>query len=179
MSAEKKFVSWEEAVLWLKEQSDQTDLVRDAYYDDPLLGAAERYWSSLEWQEVKDFLPAGERALDIGAGRGIASYALAREGFEVTALEPDPSSVVGAAAIENLAKEADLSIEVSKEFSEQLPFEDQQFDVVFARAVLHHTKDLGEACREIYRVLKPGGTFFAIRDHVISKSEASMYFPFA
>ena len=43
------------------------------------------------------------------------------------------------------------------------------FDVVFARAVLHHTRDLDGACREMFRVLRPGGIFIAAREHVISK----------
>jgi SAM-dependent methyltransferase len=50
-----------------------------------------------------------------------------------------------------------------------LPFADASFDVVFARAVLHHTTNLEGACREIYRVLKPGGIAVAAREHVISR----------
>jgi SAM-dependent methyltransferase len=107
----------------------------------------------------------------VGAGRGIASYALAKEGLTVTALEPDASALVGAQAIRGLAEECGLPIEVTQEFSERLPFEDAQFDVVFARAVLHHTRDLSAACREFFRVLKPGGRLIAIREHVISRSE--------
>ena len=107
-------------------------------------------------------------ALDVGAGRGIASYTMAREGFTVTALEPDPSTLVGAGAIRALATESGLPIGVVEEFSERLPFADDTFDVVFARAVLHHTRDLEAACREFFRVLKPGGLLLAIREHVIS-----------
>jgi SAM-dependent methyltransferase len=102
---------------------------------------------------------------------GAASPALAREGFRVTALEPDPSAIVGAAAIRALAAEAGLPIDVVEEFSERLPFADDAFDLVFARAVLHHTRDLEGACREMFRVLRPDGIFIAAREHVISKDD--------
>ena len=93
-------ISWEEAVLWLRNQPDQLPLVRAGFYDDPLIEAARRYRISTEWQTVRRYLPAGQgRALDLGAGRGIASYALACEGWAVTAVEPDSSAIVGAGAI--------------------------------------------------------------------------------
>jgi len=173
MNPENNFASWEEAVEWLRSQPDQKQLVDDCYYDDPLSRAAERYWLSDEWRAVRDFLdnPRGKKALDVGAGRGIASYALAKEGYSVSALEPDPGKIVGAGAIRSLAKDANLPITVMEEFSEKLPFGDASFDLVFARAVLHHTEDLEQACREFFRVLKPGGRLIAIREHVLSKKE--------
>jgi len=79
--------------------------------------------------------------------------------------------LVGGGAIRALAAESGLPIRVVEEFSERLPFSDGTFDVVFARAVLHHTRDLEAACREFFRVLKPGGLFIAIREHVISREE--------
>jgi SAM-dependent methyltransferase len=164
------FRTWETAVVWLRNQPARRQLVLDAFYDDPLILAAERYHDSGEWHAVSQLLRGRTgKALDVGAGRGIASYALAREGFEVTSLEPDPSAIVGAAAIRALAAEAALPISVVEEFSERLPFADGAFDLVFARAVLHHTRDLDLACSEIYRVLRPGGMLIAAREHVISK----------
>jgi len=170
MSAEPELSTWEDAVVWLRNQPGRRQLVLDAFYDDPLIVAAERYRGSSEWQAVSQLLGCrrGE-ALDVGAGRGIASYALAREGFSVIALEPDPSAIVGAGAIRALAAESALPIKVVEEFSERLPFADGVFDVVFARAVLHHTRDLELACSEMYRVLRPGGILVAAREHVISK----------
>jgi SAM-dependent methyltransferase len=164
--------AWEEAVRWLRDNPAMADLVRDGYYDDPLLQAAERYRASPEWSELRDVL-AGRTGsvLDVGAGRGITSHAFAKDGFRVTALEPDPSELVGAGAIRRLNLEAGVSIEVVETFSEHLPFEPESFDVVFARSVLHHTTDLERACREFHRVLRPGGLLVAIREHVISRQE--------
>jgi SAM-dependent methyltransferase len=162
--------SWEQAVRWLREQPDQRGLVMASYYDDPLAGAATRYWHSEEWRAIRSFLPnpVAAAALDVGAGRGIATFALAKDGFAVTALEPDASDLVGAGAIRSLAREQNLTIAVHNEAAESLPFADATFDLAFGRAVLHHARDLAATCRELYRVLKSGGTFIAVREHVIS-----------
>jgi SAM-dependent methyltransferase len=163
--------SWEAAVTWLRSQPDRQDLVRAGYYDDPLAEAADRYWRSDEWRCISALLPQprGGDALDVGAGRGIASYALAREGMRVTALEPDPSDLVGTGAIRSLLMQCSLPIRIVEHYSEQLPFQEKSFDIVFGRAVLHHTRDLRTACQEFYRVMRPGGTLIAVREHVISR----------
>ena len=41
----------------------------------------------------------------------------------------------------------------------RIPFPDQSFDLVIANHVLFYCKDLLHSCREIRRVLKPGGRF--------------------
>ena len=85
---------------------------------------------------------------------------------------------MGAGAIRSLAEESRLPITVVQEFSEHLPFDDGQFDIAFARAVLHHTSDLRSACREFFRVLKPGGRLVAVREHVISRKKDLPHIPF-
>ncbi|MBD2165776.1 class I SAM-dependent methyltransferase [Calothrix membranacea FACHB-236] len=166
-------LTWEEAVQFLREQADKQELVRDCYYDDPLEIAAERFSLSEEWLEVeyllKKYIPG--KVLDIGAGRGISSYAFAKTGCTVTALEPDPSLLVGAGAIKSLVENTKLPIEVSQDYGETLPFKDNTFDIVYGRAILHHAQDLKQLCREASRVLKHGGIFIATREHVISKKE--------
>lgn len=164
--------SWEDAVQWLRAQPEHTSLVRDSYYDDPILDAARRFVNSAEWRATLSFMPKRkEWALDLGAGRGIASYALAREGWHVTALEPDPSPLVGAYAIRQLMVESHLPIVIVQGVGEGLPFADNTFDVVYGRQVLHHSSDLSLLCREVRRVLRPGGHFIAVREHVISTPE--------
>lgn len=163
-------MTWEQSVQWLRDQPEQQDLVRACFFDDPIEVAAERYRRSSEWLALRAFLPPlPATVLDVGAGRGIAAYAFAAEGFDVTALEPDPSALVGAGCIRRLSEGAGLSIEIVEMHAEELPFATASFDIVHCRQALHHAADLRQMCRELGRVLKDGGLFIATREHVISK----------
>ncbi|MBK8021790.1 MAG: class I SAM-dependent methyltransferase [Chloroflexi bacterium] len=165
-------LTWEQAVQWLREQPEQADLVRACYYDDPLLEAAQRFAASEEWIATLRLLPSKPaRALDLGAGRGISSYGLARAGWQVIALEPDPSPLVGSGAIRTLAAQTGLLIDVIEEYGERLPIDADSLDLVYGRQVLHHARDLPQLCHEVARVLKPGGVFVAVREHVISRKD--------
>ena len=161
--------SWEQAVATLLGEGKDPTLAKDCYFDGTALQAAQRYWASEEWQALRRLLPpTAGTALDVGAGRGIASYALARDGWNVHALEPDPSMLVGAGAIRQIAAETGYSIVVLEAYGEKLPFEAGRFDLIIARQALHHARDLPALLRELYRVLRPGGRLIAVRDHVIS-----------
>jgi SAM-dependent methyltransferase len=62
--------------------------------------------------------------------------------------------------LERLSRTADylgLEVETVATEAEQLPFEDESFDIVFGHAVLHHIPDLERAFGEFRRVLRPGG----------------------
>lgn len=162
-------MTWEAAVRALIGDPAQKELVEACYFDLPLERAAERYAQSAEWQAVRALIGAPRgTAVDIGAGNGIVSYALAREGWRTVAVEPDPSALVGAAAIRELARTAKLEIDVREGFGEHLPLADGEARLVIARQVLHHARDLSAFCREIARVLAPGGMLVSTRDHVIS-----------
>src|SRR6202042_3231470 len=56
MGMDPKALSWEGAVVWLRNQPDRSQLVLDAFYDDPLIAAAERYYASGEWQAISQLL---------------------------------------------------------------------------------------------------------------------------
>lgn len=165
-------ISWEQAVQTLRDDPSQAELVLACFYDDPVQQAAERYEKSTEWSALWRLLPKRSgRALDVGSGRGIVAYALAKSGWQVTAAEPDGSSVVGAGAIRELGRVTDTSIDVVECFGESLDCDDESFDLVHCRAVLHHAADLDQLCREVARVLRPGGKFIATREPVLTREE--------
>ncbi len=97
-------MTWEQAVEWLRKQPDQKERVRASYYDDPIHASAARYADSDEWGAVKALAgdPRG-KALDLGAGRGMCSQAVAGAAWAVTPVEPDRGCLVGRPAIRQLA----------------------------------------------------------------------------
>jgi SAM-dependent methyltransferase len=51
--------------------------------------------------------------------------------------------------------------------NQRLPFKDDVFDAVLSLHVLEHVPDPFRCARELYRVLKPGGTLFAVTPMVV------------
>jgi ubiquinone/menaquinone biosynthesis C-methylase UbiE len=171
-------MTWEEAVRWYRDQPGNEAEVRNNYFDLPVDRAAERYASSEEFAEVLRLLGPGEgkQLLDLGAGNGIASFALAKQGWRVTALEPDSSEEVGAGAIRSLTTNSGLPITVIQQTAEQLPFSDNTFQAIHARQVLHHAGDLEAVVQELCRVLQHGGLLLGTREHVADNEQQLIAF---
>lgn len=161
-------MTWEEAVRSLRENPEYAQAVLDNYFDLPVDNAARRYHASLEFQEILKILgPSNNRhILDVGAGNGMASWALAKEGWNVTALEPDNSSEVGREAIVEWAEKWAVKLDIVTDVEEIQRDKKALFDVIFCRQVLHHLPRLGPDIASLVKLLKPGGLFLAIREHV-------------
>jgi SAM-dependent methyltransferase len=164
--------SWETAVAWYRATASR-DQVQANYFDLPVSAAAERFERSAEFKAVLRALAGApaRRVLDVGAGNGIASYAFAVNGWSVEAVEPDPSALVGAAAISALAATRSLDLQVHRELGERLPLDDASVGAVHARQVLHHLRDLRTGLAEMHRVLMPRGIALCTREHVVDGPE--------
>ncbi|MEK6813496.1 MAG: class I SAM-dependent methyltransferase [Nitrospirota bacterium] len=94
---------------------------------------------------------AGKTFLDVGAGTGRASLALAREGGMVTASDASP-------AMMDVAREKAASLGFAMSFetadAQALPFSARSFDTVVCFRVLMHVPDWRKALGEICRVAR-------------------------
>lgn len=124
---------------------------------------ASAYLSSAVHASGRDLVRLGERlfaepeaaVLDLGCGGGHASYVAAQHVKSVVAYD------LSARMLEVVAEAARARgyphLTTQQGYAEQLPFADQQFDIVISRYSAHHWHDVGRALREVKRVLKPGG----------------------
>jgi len=161
-------MTMEETVLHLRREAQFSELVRNAYFDADNRAAAERFSQSGEFDEVLRLVGVkyAGAVLDLGAGTGLATYAFIAHGAQrVYALEPDASDIVGRGAIAALM--ADQPVEPIDAFGESIPLPNQSVDIVYARQVLHHTRDLDQVLCECARIRKSGGVFLACREHVV------------
>ncbi|MEW6333557.1 MAG: methyltransferase domain-containing protein [Thermodesulfobacteriota bacterium] len=91
---------------------------------------------------------AGERLLDIGCGSGDHLDLFRKKGCDVTGLDSSPFLL--ALASQRLAQHADLH----PGKAEDLPFSDNEFDIVTLIATLEFTEDPGLAVAEAIRVCR-------------------------
>ena len=101
----------------------------------------------------------GETAVDVGAGTGLLSLALAERGLRVWAIDiaPGMCDYLRAKAVS-----AGLSsVEIAVGSAVSLPLVDGCADVVVSNYCLHHLShdDKQRALLEVRRVLRPGGRF--------------------
>ncbi|MBX2798821.1 MAG: class I SAM-dependent methyltransferase [Myxococcales bacterium] len=107
-----------------------------------------------------DRLAADRQAplIDVGCGTGPFLTWFHNDGYDnLHGIEPDPAAVEKIPAV--------LQADVRVCGAEQIDFPDEHFDVVFIYCVLHHLVGLEayrQACREVERILKPGGRVFII-----------------
>lgn len=101
----------------------------------------------------------GKKVLEVGCGCGTDLLQFARAGAEVYGIDLSKHSVELTRKRLNLYG---LKADVNEGDGENLPFQTEQFDLVYSWGVLHHSPNPPKAINEIYRVLKKGGVLKAM-----------------
>ena len=127
--------------------------------DDPVALLRSESKTKAPWviQNIKEFFGNKKdlKILDVGCGAGFLSNRLALESYRVTGVDLSEDSL-------RIAKKYDKTGAVEYQIADanQLPFKNNQFDVVTAMDFLEHVTNPQEIITEISRVLSPGGLFF-------------------
>jgi ubiquinone/menaquinone biosynthesis C-methylase UbiE len=134
---------------------------------------SQRRFNGREWHvpilaRFRDF--RDKKVLEIGCGIATDGAEFAKHGASYVGVDLTPQSIA-------LSRERFEILGIPGEFhvanaEERLPFDDDTFDHVYSFGVIHHSPRTEAIVDEIYRVLKPGGTFTVM---VYNRSSINYY----
>ncbi|HEX2175687.1 MAG TPA: methyltransferase domain-containing protein [Nocardioidaceae bacterium] len=151
------------------ERRTHEERIREAFtrqagtFEDERLNIA--FTSGLPWLLSYVEPRADDVALDVAAGTGIISRALAGDVARVTAVDNTPAMIAEGRL--RAGAEGHDNLEFVSGSAEQLPFPDAAFTLVVTRFSLHHFADPTPTVDEMVRVLRPGGRL-VVKDLVAS-----------
>lgn len=99
-------------------------------------------------EQLRGWAGESRRILDFGAGAGRFARLLARDGFEVEAIEPD-------AELRRRIAEAGVPVA-----SSLAAVENEDFDAIYSINVLEHVEQDARVLVELFDRLRPGGSLF-------------------
>jgi SAM-dependent methyltransferase len=138
-------------------------------------GAGEVWnWESpagkLRWarrvEMLSSHLAPGMAVLELGCGTGYFTRELARSGAQILAIDLSPNLLEIA---QTQTSAPNVRFEIQNAYA--TTYADATFDSVVGSSVLHHL-EIEAASREIYRVLKPGGTMYFTEPNMLNPQVA-------
>lgn len=118
-----------------------------------------RFWRALDaitFEKWRREMRPGARVLDLGCAQGRSTRGVVTP--EVDVIGFDISRALVRQAVDRFGADARVAFMVADATS--LPFADESFDYVLVYGVLHHLPDPARICKQIARVLRPGGVLF-------------------
>lgn len=97
----------------------------------------------------------GKRVLEIGVGLGADHQQFVEAGSTTTGIDLTPRAIE---LTRHRLATFDLHSDLRVADAENLDLPADEFDLVYSWGVIHHSPDTPQAIRQIYRVLKPGGS---------------------
>lgn len=97
---------------------------------------------------------AGKRVIEIGAGSGRDTIALAKDGAVAFVLDYSPASL---RIVQAQARAQGVTVHLVQADALRSPFRDDAFDVVFHQGLLEHFRDPAPLLVENRRITRPGG----------------------
>jgi ubiquinone/menaquinone biosynthesis C-methylase UbiE len=138
-------------------------------------------------QLLKERIVPGMRILDAGCGTGRNLVYFLKSGFEIFGVDESPLALAHARQLVTQLAPHLPADNFREEPVERMSFSDAGFNVVLSSAVLHFARDEDQWQRmleEMWRVLKPGGIFFArlassigIEDRIIQVNDRRYKLP--
>ena len=102
--------------------------------------------------------------LDVGCGEGRHIFGVMQDYpmMKCIGLDMDKKSLeIAEEGYEYFESISNVGAEFLKGSAYSLPFSNNTFDLIVCSEVLEHLHEYNDAVKEIYRVLKPGGKFYA------------------
>ncbi|QHT62407.1 class I SAM-dependent methyltransferase [Paenibacillus lycopersici] len=124
-----------------------------------------------EWQSFRRMLPdlTGKRVLDIGCGYGWhCRYAREQEAAEVVGIDISEKMLARAGELTD-----DPKITYRRLAIEDLDYPAGSFDVIISSLALHYIEHIDAVCKEVYRLLAPGGSFVFSTEHPVFTARAA------
>ena len=112
--------------------------------------------------------------LDVATGAGHTALTFAPLVKHITACDLTAPMLLQTAEL--AAAQKVVNIETRLADAEQLPFDDDSFDLLTCRLAFHHFADPARALSEFARVLKPGGTLGFTDNFTVEDAEAADYY---
>lgn len=110
------------------------------------------------WFFEKMDIPENSKILELGCGNGVlwqVNKQAVKENWDITLSDFS----------EGMLQDSKQNISIEKIKYEiidiqDIPYEDESFDIIIARHMLYHVPDIDKALSEVKRVLKPNGKFY-------------------